>query len=116
MLIENTEANIKNLGDIVTLMPGVNDVDPALWDKAQKIALVQHFLKSGVLKVVSGGSESHKDIAALEEHEALELVDRTVDHNLLTAFAEQDKRGAIRKAIDKQLAKITPTQPEKKGK
>jgi len=114
MMIKNNEARIHKLGNSVTLMPGVNEIDGAAWKEAKKILVVQELVKSGVLEVVGKGS-SHEEEGEESEEEANESIDNmtvadasaligeTFDKALLNKWKKADKRKGVHDAIEAQL-------------
>lgn len=125
MLVKNNEARIHNLGDIVTLVPGVNDVPEEAWKKAQEIFLVRHFLQAKVFEEVhdAHGAPINKvepgtglvDINTVPKGQALEIVGTTFDRTLLTSWRSSAKDSDVTKAIESQLERIAITPEEKAG-
>src|SRR6266511_869636 len=90
ILVENTEDRIHCIADLAlrvdpvltaspgspappkdALLPGANEVDAEEWAKAEKIPLVQFYLKQGILKA---RKDSVADLPKLKPEEAVELV------------------------------------------
>lgn len=102
MLVTNNEPKLWHLGEILTLWPGVNDVDPAKWVEALKIKLVYTLCADGVFEVAEGGLET------FPTPKAVEAVKLTFDPKLLAQWEETEKRRPVLNAIAKQLARMKP--------
>ena len=104
MLVVNTEPRHHNIGDIITLAPGVNDVPDDLWSRCKSIPTIKDQVEAGVLKeVLSARGKPITDIAKLPAADAIELVKQTVDLELLGTWRDGTK-GPLAKAIDEQVA------------
>lgn len=96
----------------VALIPGVNKIDPADWEKMSKHPLIQARVESGALEVLTavGKASAAVDpvvqLLAQKPGEALKLAAQTIDAGLLSAWAAAEKRPAVKKAIDAQLKKL----------
>jgi hypothetical protein len=77
--------------DILRLMPGANIVDSKVFELQKKNFGTEIFVLD-------------KPISGMSERDALAIVSRTIDLELLRAFSESDKRPAIRKACAAQIA------------
>lgn len=111
LLVENTEARIHNLGGHCILMPGHNEVDEAAWKKALEIELVRDFVRLGVLKTKAtapAAPGAQTTIAAMKAPEAVEVVKKTVDKELLERWYAEDQRKGVLSAIEEQLEAISP--------
>jgi hypothetical protein len=78
MIIVNKEARLHHIGDLLSLMPGTNEVDPAVWAKCKEIAVTRHHVEAGTL--VERAESSLKDF---KPEQAIKLVNETVDVALL---------------------------------
>lgn len=111
LLVENTENRIHNLGGHCILMPGHNEVDEAAWKKAQEIELVRDYVRLGVLKpkaTAPAAPGAQTTIATMKAGEAIEVVKKTVDKELLERWYAEDQRKGVLDAIEKQLEAVTP--------
>jgi hypothetical protein len=96
---------------VIVLLPGANAVDPDEWDLVAEYPIVEILCR----KKQRGGFEvgdPRVDVRTLDsfkdEDEAKELVDATVDGDLLRSWLRAEKRPAIVTALEEQLEKIDP--------
>lgn len=111
LLVENTENRIHNLGGHCVLMPGHNEVDETAWKKALEIELVRDLVRMGVLKpkvTPPAATGAQTTIAAMKATEAIEVVKKTVDKDLLERWYAEDQRKGVLDAIEKQLEAVNP--------
>lgn len=95
----------------VTLLPGVNDVDPDLWAKCEEIALVKSLIEMGARKggiVVGDRKKSLKTLAEFPEKVAIETIEETVSVELLKGWQATEKREKVLAAIAAQFEAIDP--------
>jgi hypothetical protein len=115
VIVENTAARVICVADLKlkkptagethdALLPGINEVDEAEWAKAEKIPVVQHMIKEGTLKPQKGKSAA--DLSQLKAPEAIELVENTVDRELLEGWFANEQRKGVLEAIEAQLEEI----------
>lgn len=110
-IMGQTAAKTVAVVDHVTLLPGVNEVDPAKWDKVKDYDLVKRLAEEGRRGkgfVVGDPKKSLKTLADLSEKEARYTVEDTVDAKLLAAWKASEKRETVIAAIDAQFEKIDP--------
>lgn len=111
MLIRNTEPNVKHVyGLDRPLLPGVNEVNAEEWTAAKKSAVVVGWIKEGVLEE----GDAKVSLTTLEKFsaaQAIELVEETVNGELLLEWQAAEKRGGVLAALQKQLDKLDPTKP-----
>ncbi len=95
----------------ITLLPGANAVDPKHWDAVKGYDV----LKILVRKRHRGGIEvgdPRIDVSTLaaftDVEEAKELIEETVDGDLLKAWLRSEKRTDLVKLLEVQLEKIDP--------
>jgi hypothetical protein len=114
LLIENIEARIHNLGGHCILLPGINEVDEAAWKEALKIELVRDFVRLGVLKpqTPAAGAQESAGLAAMKAPEAIAVVKKTVDRDLLEKWYADEQRKGVLEAIEAQLEEIAPAKPQ----
>lgn len=112
MIVENIAARVISLGltkgKDVDLMPGVNDIPDDAWREAETHPAVKGMIADGTLRVQPG----RVDLARMKPEEAAALVAKTFDRKTLEGWASQEKRAPVSRAIEDQLAAITP-KPEK---
>lgn len=97
--------------DNVTLLPGVNEVDPSKWAKCEPIDLIRRLVKAGERKggiVVGDPKKSLRVLSDLDEDDAIETVEGTFDAALLGTWAKNDRRTAVLEAVVKQIDLIDP--------
>lgn len=113
MLIENTKPSIHGLGfydshgkiGTVKMVPGINEIDDAEWEKVKNLRTVKSRLENGTYVIRSASGESITKLAAAD---AVRQVKRTFDSKLLDKWIAEDQRKAVRDAIAEQYTKITP--------
>lgn len=116
MLIKYTGQNVYMVGSI-DFLPGVNEVDAKKWAEVEKHPLVKVRLEEGILQVLSeGGKGKAADIslANFKEKEAVKLVKETVSKPLLEKWLDDEKRSAVKQALQEQLDEIAPPPVVKK--
>ncbi len=111
-IVVNNQARFHNLGDIVVLKPGVNDVPDVVWDEALEIAAVRTMVED---KTFTVEKRSLKDLSRLKPADAAELVKVTYDKELLAKWAAAEKRRAISDLIAAQVDAVTPKAPAVDG-
>jgi len=111
LLIENTEPNLKSFGTArqptgVDLKPGINEVDPADWTEAKQHPVVQHWIKSKAVRLVGA-----KALEKLPRASAIDVVQNTLDIELLRKWEKAPLDKAVAQAVRAQLQEMT-TLPE----
>jgi hypothetical protein len=115
MLINYGKVNVFAFSPSLKLIPGINKVSDADWAKVKDHPKVKAYLADGTLKVVDGKADEiepgsadaiDETLSGLSEKKAIDLIDETVDENLLLSWKSGEKRGKVIKAIDEQLAAI----------
>lgn len=108
---KDPEKDRPKVHDHLVLLPGANAVDPDYWDLVKDLETVKILTR----KKTRGGFEvgdPRIDVSNLgsigSEDEAKDLVDETVDVDLLKAWRRTEKRPILVKAIEEQLEKIDP--------
>lgn len=112
--VTNTEPNLKTLGftnekdySSISLKPGVNEVDSALWERiVAKDNIVQFWVKSGVLVVSGDAKKPALPFSELPVADAITLVTDTFDVALLNDWRASERRGGVLAAIEKQIQLI----------
>jgi hypothetical protein len=109
LIVKNTEPRVHSLGGFVTLLPGVNEVDEAAWERALSISIVQHYVDEGVF-VVAGSAKGKPGeaaaIAGMSVGEAKKLVGETVDLQLLRSWESLEERKGVQSSITAQITKV----------
>lgn len=88
------------------LLPGVNQLPRAQWEKAKGEKMVQLHVTEGLFVELGA-----KSLAELDEKRALELVDLTVDDRLLKTWHGSEQRSKVRAALEAQGKKVATTKP-----
>lgn len=92
--------------DTIALKPGVNVVTKAQLEELKKNDIFIHRLETGTYQVdekVAGDS-----IQGLQANHAIDLVQETLDRNILRKWLVDENRKNVREAIDAQLEKVKP--------
>ena len=119
MLVKWTKSNVltvclkgKNPREITTvqILPGVNEIDDAMWKRMLDHQGLKHYLSDSSLVERKGPSKdnkkSGKGLTRFGIDEAKELIGETLDKLLLAAWKEDESRADVLKAIDKQIKHI----------
>jgi len=118
MLVEYTRANVFSVhlstGVFVRFIPGVNEIEPALWEQIQKHPTVAQIIGGGFLKALNEPEKGLSDpgLSGLNTKEAIAVVKKTVDADLLKKWALIDNRKAVSAAIQEQISAVD-LKPEK---
>lgn len=98
----------------LVLKPGVNEVDPAVWEKVREHPALRKRINQGLIEVLSQGDESTHgaELRALRPNEARRLVRETIDVDVLTKWHEVEDRDNVLEQIEKQMAKVVKTVDE----
>jgi hypothetical protein len=101
-------------GDLFLGSPGVQVVDPIIWEKTLKSPefgdRIQAYIDRGVLTVID--NTDRPSLASRNPTEAITLVKDTFDKKLLDGWREDEARPSVIKALDAQIETLTP--PTKK--
>lgn len=121
MLINNTQAHVKNIHGRIILPPGVSDVDPRVWDDATTVTvkggekknhpMIQHWLDAGEI-VVQNKSEKRQSLSDLTVKSAVALVEQTLTADLLKLWSETEKRKGVVDALKAQLELLKPQEKD----
>lgn len=92
---------------IVSLKPGANSIDLALWkqirgereegDDRESVDLVEKLIEAGTIQ------EVQRPIHSMPVGEAVAIVNLTIDVPILLGVQAKDKRSGVQKAVLKQL-------------
>ena len=116
MLIKYTGQNVYMVGSL-EFLPGVNDVDPKKWAEVEKHPLVKIRLEENILQVLSEGGKgkaADPGLSSFKDKDAVKLVKETVSKPLLEKWLAEEKRSAVKSAIQEQLDEIAPPPVVKK--
>ena len=98
----------------VQFKSGVNrDIDPATWEKVKEMPLVADLLEIGALtieediEVVLEAPKATGGLATKPVKEALSLVNKTFDLDLLKEWDTAENRVRVKNAIQKRIRSIT---------
>lgn len=110
-------------GKVLHLKPGVNMVDAADWEGAKKQHMTQVYMRElikpsaapeqnpervGAYVLVEGRAyPDENQTSKLTPAEVDALVVETLDANLLKGWLQEEKRPAVRKVIEAQIAKVS---------
>lgn len=89
----------------IRLLPGVNEVHAESWEKAKQLKVVKHHLAEGNFKELTGVTS--QGLSGMSTADAIDLVEKTLDRELLRSWLGSEKRGAVASAIEVQIDKIT---------
>ena len=112
VVVKNLKTTLLIIGG-VKMLPGINEVEPEFFEKHKKdfnFFKANKFLE--VVKKQSVGSKiskSNPDKSVLESMnsgEAVDLIEETVNSELLEKWNESESRKTVKKAIKKQLEKL----------
>ena len=106
----------------VRLLPGINEVEEAEWNKVKNHKQVVAALDEGVLVVLQDPTKEDKPLdglpSSLEKFslkDACELVDGVMEIDVLKKWQKRETREAVKAALKKQikeLDKASESQPE----
>lgn len=100
--------------ETITLMPGANVVPESIVKNMKAHPVIKAMIEEGTLEFPEVSEE--KGISELSQGEAVDLVNSTVDAELLASWKESDKRKPVLKAIDEQLKKLAAPVELRNGK
>lgn len=122
-IVHNKRAQIFG-NHLMTLIPGVNEVDGKVWEEFRKSPAIKHYIAEGEIEemeLVAGkdnvAGSAPFDLTALNQKDAVGLVKATFDKALLERWAEAESRKGVLDALEKQMdaLKLAPkdeTDPE----
>ena len=100
--------------EYVQFKSGVNrDIDPATWEKVKEMPLVADLLEIGALtieedvEVVLEAPKATGGLATKPVKEALSLINKTFDLDLLKEWDTAENRVRVKNAIQKRIRSIT---------
>lgn len=89
----------------VRLLPGLNEVLASSWEAAKQNPVVQSLIRKGVFREVQ--LKQGSGIAQLSVADAVALVEKTLDRELLRSWKKLDTRSTVLEAIEKQIDHVT---------
>lgn len=92
----------------VRLMPGVNNVDDADWEKAKELAQVKYWISERECIELDS-----TPLAKRPPRDAVKIVKDTWNRIQLEKWREDDKRPQVQDAISQQIKALEPTADEK---
>lgn len=120
MLIKNAAPRIVGFGGLFRLLPGVNEVDAASWEKVKDSTFSKWYLEQGLVEIIHepksngkiselSGDGSKNDSSAIKKlaaKKALEIIKETYDPALLNKWAQTETRKQVLKAIEDQAQSL----------
>ena len=110
VLVNNMEDRLHNLGNHITLKPGVNEVPADKWAEVMKITLIKdHYVAKGIFKIIEENASIENPLLGLNTVKAIEMVQDTYEPALLESWLANDaikKRSRVVEAINLQLEMI----------
>lgn len=106
----NADGSAFGRGEIV-LLPGANPaVDAKKWAEAKSAPMIVALLKLRKREglEVDEKTDASESLADLDENDAIDLVDETVDPKILAKWKKSEKRAEIVAAIEAQIEKLDP--------
>jgi len=107
-LIHATLPTKSGTPEVHTFKPGANAIERDLWDAVRETKIIQRCLADETMTV---HSERGADVKAMKVIKAVEVIKVTFDRAMLARWAEDDKRGAVQKAIKAQIAALDDNTP-----
>lgn len=86
------------------LLPGLNEVPADLWEKAKKLPVVAHYVKTQVFEEVHSKATG---LAGLSMRDAIDTVNLTMDRELLKKWKNEESRDPVVSAIEVQIDHVT---------
>ena len=113
-IVKNNRAQIFG-NHLMTLLPGVNEVDAKKWEEFKLSPAIKHGISEGEIEEVdlpSAHDDSPVQISDLNQKEALALVKATFDMTLLERWAESESRKGVLDALEKQIDAVKVKKPK----
>lgn len=99
---QKNERNEPVSGEELKIIPGVNIIDADKWKVAFKHPIVQQLVSLGTLEA-SDGSKPHLFLKRLKPKDAMDVVQKTIDVNILRTWDDNENRVQIKHQIARQL-------------
>jgi hypothetical protein len=114
MLVKHNADRLHHVGESLTFLPGINNVDAVEWEKALQLPAFKALVDDGTFEVLEakGQPVMSEDISKMTQKSAIDVVKATVTAELLHTWAKGEKRPDVAKAIAAQLKAIDPTEKE----
>lgn len=134
MLINYKKENVLHMsptgqvGDLKHLKPGLNEFPKAVWETHKKHPVVKFMIESGDIEEVTaktepttpkakpkvvGKDDTPIDLKELNAAKAIEFIELTTDMKMLERWEAAETRVKVKKALDKQIAKVDPRKQSK---
>lgn len=110
-IVEWKKPCMHNVAGLFILKPGVNEVEASKVEAALKNPVIKWYVEQGL--IVLGDGPAPETLEKLKPAEAVALVKKTVDKELLERWFDAEKRKPVLEAIEAQIDAITPKQPQK---
>jgi len=104
-IVKNNRAQIFG-NHLLSLLPGVNEVDAKAWDEFKLSPSIKHCIAEGEIEELdfpTANPDSPVQIDDLNQKEALALVKATFDSKLLERWAANESRKGVLDALEKQM-------------
>jgi len=115
----------KALSKTLVLIPGVNTIPDEMWENLKKNENIEQMLSDERLKVVPSeqdaeeiknvkeGEAQAKDLSGIKGKDAVAIVEKCLNKELLEDWANNESRVHVKRAIEIQLQKLV-VEPKKK--
>lgn len=107
-IVKNNRSQIFG-NHLMSLKPGVNEVDPKVWVDFKRSPAIAHYIAEGEIEELdfpTANPDSPVQIDDLNQKEALALVKATFDKTLLERWAANESRKGVLDALEKQMDAI----------
>jgi hypothetical protein len=93
MIVINKAPRHHTIAHHCVLLPGTNNIPDATWREAEKIPVIQHYLKTREIEVKPG------DITKMSVPDALDVIKNTYDLATLGRLGAEERRKPVIEAI-----------------
>lgn len=114
-IVKNNRAQIFG-NHLMSLIPGVNEVDAKKWAEFKLSPTIKHHIAEGEIEELDlpiAHEDSPVQIGDLNQKDALSLVKATFDKALLDRWAANESRKGVLDALEKQMDAIALKSKEK---
>jgi hypothetical protein len=107
---------------VIVCTPGVNKIEDEVWERVSKNPEMIKLLESDRVVVVRASDPDQKaaekkgeavELFGLSLNDAMRVVGQTLNFELLEQWAESETRPKVKRAIEKQLDKLTIKKSDK---
>lgn len=106
MIVSVNQPRVIHLSNKI-LVPGANQVDAKEFAEELKNPVVKKMVEDMVIsfdeKDLDGKSQDEKHLSKLQPKQAVDLIENTVEIELLEKWQNEDDRKQVQKAIEKQI-------------